>query len=256
VWRGGLPQGKQIKEIATQRMRLWAKALDPDFAHSERVARLALELYDGLVSAGMFRSRKALAESNGAEEDARSVLNVAAVLHDVGMSEGKKKHHKESQELIQKHGTPLGWKAESMKQAALVARFHCGALPRRGHKQLRDLLAGEQKLVIRLAAILRLANALDDEHDGKVLRVKVVNSEPAARTNGFRQKPATLDRDQALVIEAEGYADGTPTAQAVAAERYLLETVLRRPVFVRPASGSRLSASGSRLSASGVRASR
>ncbi|HKU28585.1 MAG TPA: CHAD domain-containing protein, partial [Candidatus Sulfotelmatobacter sp.] len=34
VWRAGLPQGKQIQEIATRRMKLWAKALDPDFAHS------------------------------------------------------------------------------------------------------------------------------------------------------------------------------------------------------------------------------
>jgi hypothetical protein len=36
-----------------------------------------------------------------------------------------------------------------------------------------------------------------------------------------------------LVIVAEGYTEGSPTAQRVAAERYLLETVLRRPVVVR-----------------------
>src|SRR5207302_909939 len=56
VWRARLPQGKQIQEIATSRLKLWAKALDPDFAHSERVARLALELYDGLASAGLLTS--------------------------------------------------------------------------------------------------------------------------------------------------------------------------------------------------------
>ena len=55
-WRAGLPQGKQIQQIALQRMKLWAKALDPDFAHSERVARLALELYDGLVTRGLLGS--------------------------------------------------------------------------------------------------------------------------------------------------------------------------------------------------------
>ncbi len=56
VWRAGLPQGKQIQAIATQRMMLWAKVLDPDFAHSERVSRLAVELYDGLVATGLLES--------------------------------------------------------------------------------------------------------------------------------------------------------------------------------------------------------
>src|SRR5579864_1640332 len=41
VWRVGLPKDKQMRDLATRRMKLWAKVLDPDFAHSERVARLA-----------------------------------------------------------------------------------------------------------------------------------------------------------------------------------------------------------------------
>src|SRR5207302_9589141 len=53
MWRAALPRGKQIQAIATQRMKLWAKALDPDFAHSERVSRLVGELYDGLLAAGL-----------------------------------------------------------------------------------------------------------------------------------------------------------------------------------------------------------
>ncbi|HXR09530.1 MAG TPA: CHAD domain-containing protein, partial [Candidatus Acidoferrales bacterium] len=52
VWRAGLPQGKQIEAVATLRMKLWAKALDPDFVHSERVTRFALELYDSLLATG------------------------------------------------------------------------------------------------------------------------------------------------------------------------------------------------------------
>jgi exopolyphosphatase/guanosine-5'-triphosphate,3'-diphosphate pyrophosphatase len=244
MWRAGLPQGKQIQEIATRRMKLWAKALDPDFAHSERIARLALQLYDGLNAAGLLRKEA----NNGDEADGRSSLYLAALLHDVGKAKGDKGHHKESRELIKKHGTPLGWKAENMMRAALVARFHCGALPTPQHKALRDLLPGEQKMVIRLSAILRLANALDAQHDGRVRRVNIQNAAPARRrTNGFLRKPAALAKDVALLIGAEGYTDGTPTAQAVAAERYLLERVLRRPVMVNPASGLRHPASGVRL---------
>lgn len=248
VWRAGLPQGKQIEAIATQRMKLWAKALDPDFAHSERVARLALELYDALVTAGLlnFESGTLAASQNGAGEQARASLYLAALLHDVGKVNGNKGHHKESLELIKKHGTPLGWDPQTMTRAAVVARFHCGALPLRSHKTLRDLLPDEQKTIIRLAAVLRLANALDFAHDGRVRRVEVENAGPAINSrkqNGFRRKRTALAENQALIITAEGYADGTATAQAVAAERYLLETVLRRPVILKASAPTRHSAS-------------
>jgi CHAD domain-containing protein/HD superfamily phosphodiesterase len=238
-WRAGLPQGKQIQQIALQRMKLWAKALDPDFAHSERVARLALELYDGLVTRGLLGSGSGhMSDSNDRSEgDSRSSLQVAALLHDVGKAKGKKKHHKESLELIQAHGAPLGWKAEVMNRAAIVARFHDGAFPSRSHKALRDLLSHEQKITIQLAAILRLANAFDVEHDGHIRRVHIENRvreiESGRRTSGFLRKPATLGPTEALVIGAEGFEAGSSTAQAVAAERYLLEVVLRRPVLVK-----------------------
>ena len=235
VWRAGLPQGKQIQQIAMQRMKLWAKALDPDFAHAERVARLALELYDGLQRGGLLpRSAEGIEPKNDRADEARTSLYIAALLHDVGKSKSNKGHHKESLELIKKHGTPLGWKAESMAQAAVVARFHCGALPTSSHKTLRDLLPDEQKNVVRLAAILRLANAFDSAHDGHIRRAKIENADShKRRSNGFLRKPTPLGKNEALVITAEGYVDGTPTAQAIAAERYLLETVLRRPVVVQ-----------------------
>ncbi len=235
TWRDGLPQGPQIQEFATRRMKLWAKALDPDFAHSERVARLALELYDGLVLAGLFPRKSSIpAAAKSEAKGMRGSLYVAALLHDVGKSKVNKGHHKKSLELIQKHGTPLGWNAEDMALAAIVARFHCGALPRRSHKTLRDLLPDQQKDVLRLSAVLRLANALDSTHDGHVRRVKIQNADiPKQRMSGFLRKPAVVAKDQAVIIAAEGYADGTSTAQAVAAERYLLETVLRRPVIVK-----------------------
>jgi CHAD domain-containing protein len=247
AWRAGLPQGKQIQRIATQRMKLWGKALDPDFAHSERVARLALELYDGLNSAGLLgladaaNSSNAIKTSrpNGDNSGPRGSLYAAALLHDVGKSKRDKGHHKESLDLISKHGAPLGWNEQDMRRAAIVARFHCGALPTRSHKNLRDLLPDEQKLLIRLSAILRLANALDSAHDGHIRRVKVENPgiQPKnlqRRSNGFLRKPTPLARNEALIISAEGYTPQSPTAQTVAAERHLLETVLRRPVILRP----------------------
>src|ERR1700722_7849393 len=253
MWRAGLPQGKQIQEIATRRMKLWAKALDPDFDHSERVAGLALELYDGLGALGLLEATSAT--TNGAVSGVRPSPQIAALLHDVGKSTGNKGHHKASLELIKAHGTPLGWTEGSIHRAALVARFHAGALPVSSHKALRDLLPDERKIVVQLAAILRLANALDAGHDGHIRRIQVEQAEELRkdrkrRTNGFRRKPAGLAKGEALVIAAEGYAPGSTTAQAIAAERYLLETVLRRPVVVKAITSvatTRQTAGGRRL---------
>jgi len=240
IWRSGLPQGQRVQQIATDRIKLWAKVLDPDFAHSERVARFALELYDGLQSIGLWGKNGSGSEIHGS--DARSDLYLAALLHDVGKARGSKGHHKESQALIQSHPAPLGWHPETMQRASVIARFHCGALPVRSHKALRNFLPDEQKTIIRLAAILRLANAFDAEHDGRIKRVKIELSPtqlrtnwPKNRTNGLRRHPLRLAKNEAVVIAAEGYLPRSSTAQRIAAERYLLETILKRPIVVKPA---------------------
>jgi CHAD domain-containing protein len=213
-WRAALPQGKQIQALATRRMKLWAHGLDTDFAHSERVASLALELYDGLLASGWLPSADPIS--------ARSSLLAAALLHDVGKSKGGKGHHKTSFDMIRAHGNPLGWKAADMQRAALVARFHRGPLPTRKHEDLRDLLPDEQKATIQLAAILRLANALDAAHDGHIRRIQIEGA--PIRANG----------NEAVIIAAEGYSSLSASAQTIAAERHLLETVLHRPVIVKP----------------------
>ncbi len=235
VWRAVLPQGKQAAVLAQRRIKLWAGGLDPDFPHSERVASLALQLYDGLLTARWQPAVDAVS--------ARASLFAAALLHDVGKSKGAKGHHKSSVDLIRKHGTPLGWKEADLERAAVVARFHCGALPVRRHKLLRDLLPDEQKAVIQLAAILRLANAMDAGHDGRIQKLRLENAggrnsdgrrvPREKHRNGFVRKRAGLAANSALVIDAEGYSPAGSAARSIAAERHLLETVLRRPVIVK-----------------------
>jgi len=96
--RAGLPQGKQIEVLATRRMKLWANGLDPDFPHSERVA------------SWLFNSTTAFSPGMAAFRRLRRCplsLLAAALLHDVGKSEGQKGHHKTSFDLIRAHGNPL-----------------------------------------------------------------------------------------------------------------------------------------------------
>jgi CHAD domain-containing protein/HD superfamily phosphodiesterase len=239
VWRAALPEDSKLKTIATQRMKAWAKALDPDFAHSEHVARLAAKLHEDLSDAGLLRS------AHG--ENERFTLVIAALLHDVGRAKEKKGHHKASFKLIRKYGTPLGCQPEDMKRAAIVARFHRGALPTKNHKTLRDLLPTEQRIVVELAAVLRLANAFDAAHDRRIHRVRIespslraaVRSDGKRYINGLPRKRVTLAANQAVVIAAEGYVAKSTTAQSIAAERYLLETILRHPIIVRTVTSSK-----------------
>jgi CHAD domain-containing protein len=233
-WRAGLPQGRVIRDIATRRLKVWARGLDPDFAHSEHVAKLALELFDGLCQTGLLtlgpanangelaNNRRLHAKPVGSH-NVRAILELATLLHDVGKAKAGKSHHKKSADLILANGAPLGWDLDEIRRAALVARFHAGGLPTKRHKRLRDLLPAEQTAVIELAAVLRLANAFDVSHDAHIRQLQV-------RIEGAAPTPATASH---IVVSAEGYSPHTQTAQAAAAERHWLETVLHRPIMVR-----------------------
>jgi exopolyphosphatase/guanosine-5'-triphosphate,3'-diphosphate pyrophosphatase len=211
AWRSHLPRGEQVEAIALSRLRLWASLLDPDFKHSQHVARLALQLYDGLPSAAGAGSR-----------EERTTLQLAALLHDVGLSRKDKAHHKTTQKLISSLNPPLGWSPATMKMVAAVARYHRGALPRAGQKGLTGLDVRERQTAIRLAAILRLANAFDADRDGRIERLA------CERKNGF------------LLIRAQAYNPRDRLAETIAGSRHLLETVYRRPVLVRPLPQRRL----------------
>jgi len=203
VWRSELPHGPRVEAIALARLRLWGALLDPDFKHSLHVTRLALQLYDGLTGG----------KNNVREE--RLILEVAALLHDIGRSQHERGHHKTSSRLIRRLSPPLGWSGESLRLAALVARYHRGALPGR-QIRLRSLESAERRLVLRLAGILRLANAFDADRQGRVPRLAI------SQTNGF------------INISAQNYSSRSGLAEAVAAARHLLELVYRRPVLVKP----------------------
>jgi len=206
VWRAELPNRKEINPAARLRLKIWASLLDPDFKHSLHVSRLALQLYDGLGING---------KAQGRQSQDRSILEIAALLHDVGRSKDEKGHHKTSYRLIRRLAPPLGWRRQDLRTAAIIARYHRGALPRPGQKAFQGISPSQRKEISRLAAILRLANAFDASRDGRIRRLE------------------TCSQDGFLLIAAQGYSARDRTAQAVAAARHLLETICGRPVMVK-----------------------
>lgn len=205
-WRSELPQGEEIESAALTRLKLWGSFLDPDVKHSAHVSRLALQLYDGLV-----------AHHRGDEPPDRTLLKVAAWLHEVGRSRKEKNHHKASFRLIARCKAPLGYSQQALHEAAVVARYHCGALPRAGQKTLAGLTAPQRRKALRLAGILRLAEAFDLQHGGHIRRLTVV------------ENPSFIQ------ITAEGFSSHDSDVEKIAAARHLLETICRKPIIVKPA---------------------
>ena len=219
LWRAELPEGKQIKIAAMARLKLWGSCLDPGFAHSQRVAELAAQVFDGLENLGVAPS--------SSNQDVRSILLAAALLHDVGRSRQERGYHKASGRMIASLTPPLGWTASDLRLMAAVARFHRGALPQSRHVALQDLALEQRQIVMHLAAILRLSNALDNASGGRIQRLQLEA------------------KDGHLILSAAGYAAWTRAAEEIAGASYLLELVLRRPVLVK---ALRLSRDGTRQS--------
>ncbi|MEK6985466.1 MAG: Ppx/GppA phosphatase family protein [Candidatus Thermoplasmatota archaeon] len=131
--------------------------------HGVQVARLALELFDRL---------KPL-HGLGAEE--RDILAAAAILHDVGRFIGDRGHHKHSHYLIAASDIP-GLGPRETELVAQVARYHRRSEPSVEHEPFARLHVADRKRVEKLAALLRVADALDREHKGAVQELKVRRS--------------------------------------------------------------------------------
>jgi CHAD domain-containing protein len=206
VWRAELPAGAALRAAALTRLRVWAGYLDPDFLHSQRVAQMALALYDGLRSARLVSAENA--------DEKREVLQAAAFLHDVGKAKGEENHQKKSYRMIRGLARPLGWSARELELAAVVARYHRGALPHPRGKSLQVLELPDRRVALELAGVLRLADALDSR-------------------NGHEPRLEVCLQDDFVLVRAAWYSALERSAEEVAAARHLLETVLRRPVLVR-----------------------
>lgn len=213
AWRRALPEGDQVEEGALERLRIWASFLDPDAAHALRVSKLALQIYDGLTRNGHVRK-------NRQHPRARSILQVAALLHEVGRAKREKNHHKVSYKLISRLDAPLGWQPRELQLAGLVARYHRGVLPSVNNRQFAGLPEGQKRQAALLAGILRLTDAVDRQYGGKVKNLRVEET------------------GECITLWAEGNLSAATPSERIAAARYLLETTYECPILVRPVVGA------------------
>ena len=128
--------------------------------HAGRVRDLALALFDQTHSLHQLTALE------------REWLEHAAVLHHIGLSVAYPRHHHHSHYLIL-HGDLKGFTQAEVELIALVARYHRKAPPGEAHEPFRALDPWKKPVVEKLAALLRVADALDRTNRGLVKRIRV-----------------------------------------------------------------------------------
>jgi len=91
------------------------------------------------------------------------LLRVAALLHEIGLYIGNQGHHKHSQYLIE-NSDLFGLTRKDTRRVALIARYHRRAIPKPTHPGYAELNRADRLGITKLAAILRVADALDQNH--------------------------------------------------------------------------------------------
>jgi len=175
-----------------------------DAPHARNVAHLATRLFDDLTSEHGLSSRD------------RLLIEVAGLLHDIGIFVGLRGHHKHGQYILMASEI-FGLSRDDLEVVSNVARYHRRALPQRSHLPYMALDRGTRVTVNKLAAILRLANALDADHLQKVRDVRAI-----------------MEQDS-CVIEVEGAGDLTMERLACQSRADLFVEVFGRKLAFREA---------------------
>ncbi|MBL8160759.1 MAG: Ppx/GppA family phosphatase [Anaerolineae bacterium] len=121
--------------------------------HAVHIAHLTLSMFDQLPP-GVHQCRA----------NERDILWAASMLHDIGVTVDYHDHHKHSAYLILNAGLP-GYTHREIALIALLARYHRKGEPR-ADEFAALLEADDDKRLLQLCALLRLAEQIDRSRDG------------------------------------------------------------------------------------------
>ncbi len=136
---------------------------DFDEAHALHVARLARVLF------------QQTADLHELEMHYETILYVAAVLHEIGLYVKDTSYHKHSMYLI-RNSELFGIGPTNLQLISQVARYHRRASPKQSHKPYMTLGRDQRVAVCKLAAILRIAVALDASRTQRIASIQVLQS--------------------------------------------------------------------------------
>jgi exopolyphosphatase/guanosine-5'-triphosphate,3'-diphosphate pyrophosphatase len=175
-----------------------------DRAHGRHVAMLSTKLFDALANEHRLGGRE------------RLLLQVAALLHDIGVFVSLRAHHKHSQYLLTSSQI-FGLTDNETAMVANIARYHRRGLPQKSHLPYVTLDAPDRLIVNKLSAILRIGNALDAEHLQKVTDIRMT------------------ERGETWILELEGAGDITMERMVAVARADMFAETYGRQILIRQA---------------------
>lgn len=159
-WFATVGEPSAMHAIALVAARELAGRFGADTRHAEQVRRLALDLFDALQSL------------HGLGPDSRGLLELAAVLHDIGAGIHRRGHHKHGEYLVAQ--TPIEGLSDAARlTVAAIVRYHSKSDPDSDHRNYSSLPPPIQQQVRVLSALLRVADGLDADHEQTVKGVQV-----------------------------------------------------------------------------------
>jgi exopolyphosphatase/guanosine-5'-triphosphate,3'-diphosphate pyrophosphatase len=192
-----------VERVRATSVRNLARQHGVDLVHAEHIAGLAHQLLEALPGAGL------------PEPGEPELVEAAALLHDVGMAVDYDDHHKHSSYLILGGGLP-GFTPREVALIALMARYH-----RKGTPQLGALAPlcheGDEQLVLRGAALLRIAEQLERNRD------QVVRAARLTRPSG---------KDGEVELELDAVGDDTVARWGAERQGELFERAFGAPLRV------------------------
>ncbi len=165
-----------------------------DLDHARGVAEIAVRLFDTFQP------------DHGLPPRQRLLLRVAGLLHEVGGFVSNRAHHKHSEYLIA-NAEIFGLSRSEIVLVSLVSRYHRRSVPRSSHPSYMALPRESRMVVNKLAALLRVADALIRGHRRRAADIR------------FQR------RGDELIVSIPGGADLLLEQRAVAAKGDLLEDI-------------------------------
>jgi exopolyphosphatase/guanosine-5'-triphosphate,3'-diphosphate pyrophosphatase len=165
-----LLSGEKVIRQADRQILDSAVALGRRFKFDEPHALHVAELADSL-----FRQTANVHELG---DPWRLLLRIAAILHEVGRGISERSYHKHSMYII-RNSSLFGISSRDLDYVALIARYHRRALPQLRHEAYSQLNRDDRASISKLAAILRIAKALDASRGQRVgdIRCEVTGSQ-------------------------------------------------------------------------------
>lgn len=181
--------------------RILAERYQSNPGHCEHVSNLCSRLFEELADLHQLTEHDAL------------LLKVAAILHEVGTYISPRAHHKHSEYIIL-NSEVFGLDRMDVTIVALVARYHRHSVPVLDHPGYAALGTEDRIRVSKLAALLRVADALERTHAQRVSKIEI------RRDHGK------------LHIRLPGLADAAVERLAMASKADLFEQVFGLSVVI------------------------